>query len=94
MNGDYMREGYDLMMTYLAENRIKTKHRNFVARLKRFHRKYGDDEYLDFTAESRYLELEKYFYTNVVAPETSEERASLEVLKILSNAKIKPVNNE
>lgn len=95
MNADYMREGYTLMMDYLAENKIKTKHRNFVARLKRFHKKYSGEEYLEFSAEAKYLELEKYFYTNVLEPETNDEKAAVEVLKILSNVKtIEPQTKE
>ena len=87
MNAEYMREGYELMMAYMAEKRIKTKHRNFTQRLKRFYNKHKDQEYLSIREKAKYLQLEQYFYNNIAEPTNKEEHAAREVLNILAQAK-------
>lgn len=84
MNNEYVCEGYNLMSAYLKENKLKTKHRNFVRRLDRFYNKNKDKDILDVKDELKYLELEKYFFENIAPPKTTEEMASLEFLKIMS----------
>ena len=88
MNAEYVSEGYSLMMEYMKENRIKTRHRNFVRRLNNFYNKYEGVD-LEGVDELRYLELEKYFFENIAPPQNNNEQALVEVLKILSSNKIK-----
>lgn len=83
MDKEYVTEGYTLMMDYMTENHIKTKHRNFLRRLERFYEN-NKGKTLQGKEEMKYLTLEKYFFTNVVPPQTNEQRAMLEFLKIVS----------
>lgn len=83
----YIEEGYKLMTTYITENRIKTKNRKFLRRLDKFYKKYTEKETLTLEEEKEYLELEKEFYNTILpAPDNTEDKASLEVLNILTNA--------
>lgn len=84
----YIEEGYKLMTTYITENRIKTKNRKFLRRLDKFYKKYKEKESLTIEEEKEYLELEKEFYTTIAPlPDNPEDKASLEVLKILTSNK-------
>lgn len=84
----YIEEGYKLMTTYITENRIKTKNRKFLRRLDKFYKKYEEKESLTIEEEKEYLELEKEFYTTIAPlPDNPEDKASLEVLKILTRNK-------
>ena len=86
MDKEYVTEGYTLMTDYLTENRIKTKHRNFLRRLERFYDN-NQGKMLDGKEEQKYLELEKYFFTNIVPPTDNQQKASVEVLKIFTSKK-------
>jgi len=84
----YIEEGYKLMTEYITDNRIKTKNRKFLRRLDKFYKKYTEKDTLTLEEEKEYLELEKEFYTTILpAPENPEDKANLEVLKILTQSK-------
>ena len=87
MDAKYFIEGYTLMIQYLRENRILTKERNFRNRLERFYEMNKDKEVLDLKEEREYLQLEKYFYNNVIEPRTTEEHALTNYLNIVANVK-------
>lgn len=89
MNGEYFVEGYNLMMDYMRVNRILTKERNFRRRLDKFYNKHKDEKMLMGDEEFEYLELEKYFYNNILAPTTTEEQALTNMLNIFTNLKYK-----
>ena len=85
---NYIEEGYKLMTEYITDNRIKTKNRKFLRRLDKFYKKYTEKDTLTLEEEKEYLELEKEFYTTILpAPENPEDKANLEVLKILTQSK-------
>lgn len=85
---NYIEEGYKLMTDYITENRIKTRNRKFLRRLDKFYKKYCEKESLTIEEEKEYLELEKEFYTTIAPlPDNPEDKASLEVLKILTSNK-------
>ena len=89
MDDKYIEEGYELITQYITEKRIKTKNRKFLRRLDKFYNNYKSKETpLTVEEEQEYLQLEKEFYNDILqeAPETNEEKASLEVLNVLANA--------
>lgn len=81
LSKEYVLEGYNLMMDYIIENRIKTKNRNFVRRLENFYNKNKDKD-LEGKDELKYLNLELEFYNTVCIPCNNNEKALLEFLKI------------
>lgn len=82
---DYIEEGYQLMIKYITENRIKTRNRKFLRKLDKFYNKYQEKQELTLDEEKEYLELEKEFYTTILPlPENPQDKASLEVLNILT----------
>ena len=84
----YIEEGYRLMTQYITDNRIKTKNRKFLRKLDKFYNKYQEKDHLSLEEEKEYLELEKEFYTTIApAPDNPEDKASLEVLNILTQTK-------
>lgn len=85
MNVEYMLEGYGLMMTYMREQRILTKHKSFRRKLDKFYNTYKDKEILDLHEEKEYLQLEQYFYNTIVKPSNSNEQALTTVLNLLAN---------
>lgn len=89
MNNEYIDEGYKLMTTYITEKRIKTKNRKFLRKLDKFYKKYSEKEDdLTVEEEQEYLELEKEFFTTILpVPDNPEDKASLEVLNILTQYK-------
>ena len=92
MDNKYIEEGYQLMTTYITEKRIKTKNRKFLRKLDKFYNNYTSKETpLTIGEEMEYLQLEKEFYNNILqeAPETNEDKASLEVLNVLTKGNIK-----
>lgn len=83
----YIEEGYRLMTKYITDERIKTRNRKFLRRLDKFYKKYTEKDTLTLEEEREYLELEKEFYTTILpAPETPKDKASLEVLNILTQS--------
>lgn len=85
---NYIEEGYKLMTQYITENRIKTRNRKFLRRLDKFYNNYNEKEHLSVEEEREYLELEKEFFTTIAPlPDNPEDKASLEVLNILTRAK-------
>lgn len=85
---DYITEGYNLMTAYITENRIKTRNRKFLRKLDKFYEKYNNkNKQISIEEEKEYLKLEKEFYTTILpAPDNAEDKASLEVLNILTQA--------
>ena len=97
MDDKYIEEGYQLMNEYITEKRIKTKNRKFLRRLDKFYNNYkAKDDLLSIEEEQEYLQLEKEFYNEILqeAPESKEDKASLEVLNVLANAPAKPPEEE
>ena len=78
---EYVTKGYNLMMSYISDNRIKTKNRNFVRRLENFYKKNNDKD-LKGGDDLKYLELELHFFTKICEPRDNKERALVEVLKL------------
>ena len=89
MDKEYFIEGYELMIQYLRERRILTKERKFRYRLDKFYEKHKDDSFLDLEDEREYLQLEKYFYNNIISPSTKEEHALTNYLNIVANVEYK-----
>lgn len=85
MNVKYLEEGYVLMNQYMKENKIKTRERNFRRRLDNFYNKHKDKEVLNLEEERQYLQLEKYFYNNVLIAKTNHEKALTNTLNILAD---------
>lgn len=85
MDNEYFTEGYVLMNEYMKEQRIKTRERNFRRRLDNFYKKHKDKEILSLEEEKEYLQLEKYFYNNIVSPTTTKEKALTSQLNILAD---------
>lgn len=82
MKRELVDEGYNLMMSYIADNRIKTKHRNFVRRLQNFYGKLDTDE-ITGEAELKFLKFEQEFFTDICPPVSTEDQAQVEVLNIM-----------
>lgn len=87
MDNEYFTEGYNLMMSYMRSKRILTKERKFRRKLDKFYEKYKDTPRLEFGESVEYLELEKYFYTNIAPPSNSEEQALSNMLGIITQVK-------
>ena len=87
MNLEYYMEGYYLMMSYLKENKILTKERNFRKRLDNWYKRNKDSESINDVEQLKYLKLEQYFYNNILSPESEEE-------KVLTNFLNNVVSNE
>ena len=87
MNLEYYMEGYYLMMSYLKENKILTKERNFRKRLDNWYKRNKDSENINDVEQLKYLKLEQYFYNNILSPESEEE-------KVLTNFLNNVVSNE
>lgn len=87
MDAEYFIEGYTLMIQYLREKRILTKERKFRYRLDRFYEKNKDKKVLDLKEEQEYLQLEKYFYNEIIQPTSNEEYALTNYLNIVANVK-------
>lgn len=85
MEGKYFIEGYKLMNEYMTENKIKTRERNFRRRLDTFYKKHKDKKVLDLEEEKEYLQLEKYFYNNILNPQSNEEKALINALNIFAD---------
>ena len=97
MDDKYIEEGYKLMNQYITEKRIKTKNRKFLRKLDKFYNNYkAKNEPLTIEEEQEYLQLEKEFYNEILqeAPESNEDKASLEVLNVLANAPAQPPEND
>lgn len=87
MNLEYYIEGYSLMMSYLKENKILTKERNFRKRLDNWYKRNKDSGSINDVEQLKYLKLEQYFYNNILSPESEEE-------KVLTNFLNNVVSNE
>lgn len=85
MDIDYFIKGYNLMMTYMREERILTKERNFRNRLDRFYNKHKDEEFLDLESERVFLQLYKYFFNNILKQTNNHEKGLVEFLNIISD---------
>lgn len=94
MDNSYFTEGYNLMMKYLKENKILTKERNFRNRLERWYNKNKDKTILSLTEEREYLQLEKYFFNNILSPSNSHEQALTNTLNILADVDLKDIDKE
>lgn len=77
------------MITYLREQKILTKERNFRNRLDRWYNKNKDKKTLSLTEEKEYLQLEQYFYNNIVQASNSFEKGLVNVLNILADLELK-----
>lgn len=85
MDNEYVKEGYNRMMNYMREKRILTRERNFRGRLERFYNKYKDKSFLDVNEELEYLKLERYFYNEILTPNTAEEQALVNFLNVVTS---------
>lgn len=88
MDMNYIKEGYELMTTYITEQRIKTKNRTFLRRLNKFYDAHKMDEVLSEDVLMEYLELEKHFYNNIITPVSDDEKESTELLNIITQGKM------
>lgn len=87
MDNKYFTEGYNLMFDYMKKQRILTKERNFRRRLDNFYNNHKDEDWLSEKDEFEYLELERYFYTNILPPSNNEEKALSNMLDIFLKSK-------
>ena len=85
MNSKYVIDGYTLMNKYMTEQRIKTRERNFRRRLDRFYEKHKDEEILSLESEKEFLQLEQYFFNNVLIAENNQEKALVNFLNVVAN---------
>ena len=85
MNNEYVLTGYTLMNKYMTEQRIKTRERNFRRRLDRFYEKHKDDKVLSLESEKEFLQLEQYFFNNVLIAESNQEKALVNFLNVIAN---------
>lgn len=85
MNNKYVTDGYTLMNKYMTEQRIKTRERNFRRRLDRFYEKHKDEEILSLESEKEFLQLEQYFFNNVLIAENNQEKALVNFLNVVAN---------
>lgn len=86
MDNKYMTEGYSLMIQYLKEQRILTKQRNFRRRLDNFYKQHKDQETLTLEDEKEYLQLEKYFFNNILEQRNNKDKAYVQFLNIIADA--------
>ena len=92
MDKEYFTEGYTLMMNYLREQRILTRERNFRNRLDRWYNKNKDKTMLSLEEEKEYLQLEKYFYNNILEANTNQEKALVNTLNILADVDLEKID--
>ena len=85
MNNEYVVTGYTLMNKYMTEQRIKTRERNFRRRLDRFYEKHKDEKVLSLESEKEFLQLEQYFFNNVLIAENNQEKALVNFLNVVAN---------
>ena len=85
MNNKYVTDGYTLMNKYMTEQRIKTRERNFRRRLGRFYEKHKDEKVLSLESEKEFLQLEQYFFNNVLIAENNQEKALVNFLNVVAN---------
>lgn len=83
-----MTEGYQLMIQYLREQRILTKERSFRRKLDNFYNKHKTQDILTLDEEKEYLQLEKYFFNNILEQKNREEKAQVKFLNIVADVPI------